>query len=193
MNIYYIIAYISIFIWLFPPIRQYKTEYFYFFLILALTDVVVFLLIKLIKLFPTNPQTIYLFSAVLLILSLVKLDKIKAAFLFCLVGIIIFICNKYDAKLMLVLYALINFAILLIILYKFIQYLMNNNSISIFFVFLISYELSLVLKNIVAFTDLLQGVTLFSITTLFEIAFGIIFTFVNVNTKVYKLPVKDIE
>jgi hypothetical protein len=190
MSIYWIVAYISIAIWIFPPFKQLKTEYFYFFLVLALTDVIAFLFTRFLHI---NPQLTYLFSALFLVISLVKLNKIKIVLLSSLVSILIFICSKNDSKLLFVLYALFSFAILLIILYQFMQYLINKNSISIFFVFLIAYELSLVLKNIVYYTNLIQGVTLFSITTLFEIVFGIIFTFVNINTKVYKLPVKDIE
>jgi hypothetical protein len=190
MKIFEIIFYISIIVWLCPLFRQYRTKYFYFFLVLGLTDVVVFILIKL---FHINPQLIYPFSGVLLVCSLIELNKIKITLLFFITGLLIYLCWKFDLRLLVVLYSVFSFVSLLIILYHFLQFVVSKNAISIFFVFFIAYEFSLVLKNIVVFTNLIEGAILFYVTTLFEIAFGIIFTFVNVNTKVYKLPIKDIE
>jgi len=190
MIIYLYIAYISIIIWLLPPIKQYKTEYFFFFLVLALSDVITLVFSLL---FHLNTQIMYAFSTAFLIVSLVRLDKIKIALLFIATGLLTILCWIYNSKLLFVLYAMFSFIILLIITFQFLQNLILKNSISIFFVFLIAYEFSLLLKNIVIVTNIIQGLTLFFVTTTFEIVFGIIFTFVNINTKVYKLPVKDIE
>ena len=190
MNIFWIVILVSAVVWLLPLFKQFRTEYFHFFLVLSLSDVVV---IPIAVLFRINPQIMYPIFAALLILSLKKIKKMQITLLFIITGVLIFLCLKLDPRLLYILYSFYSSAILLIILYQFLQYIMSNNSVSIFFIFLIAYELSLVLKNIVVYTNILQGVTLFSITTFFEIGFGIIFTFVNVNTKVYKLPVKDIE
>jgi hypothetical protein len=187
---FWIIIGISTIIWILPLFKQYRTEYFYFFLVLSLSDVVV---IPVSILFYITPQIIYPILGAFLVLSLLEINRIKIALLFLITGLTIFLCWKFNIRLLHILYSLYNFAILLIILYQFMQHLLAKNVVSIFFVFLIAYEFSLVLKNIVIFTNLVEGAALFYVTTTFEIIFGIIFAFVNVNTKVYKLPVKDIE
>lgn len=41
MDLRYTIPYLSTFVWIFPALRQYRTNLFFFFLILALTDPIV--------------------------------------------------------------------------------------------------------------------------------------------------------
>lgn len=52
MTIPDLIAIISMIIWFIPPFKQRKTEYFYFFLILALADPITYALYFSIKLTP---------------------------------------------------------------------------------------------------------------------------------------------
>jgi hypothetical protein len=83
--------------------------------------------------------------------------------------------------------ALLQSIILIIVFNDLLKFVFENDAISIFFLFLLTYVFSNVLKNIVVYTDLVNGIVLFYITTFFQIFFGIMFSFVNVKTKVFSL------
>src|SRR3989304_3856823 len=70
MNLFQIIYLIEIVIWFLPPIRQYKNNYFYFFLILAITEIFAFITYKIFEL-----PTIITYAIFSYFLSLSLIDK----------------------------------------------------------------------------------------------------------------------
>ena len=144
MFIPYLIAYSNTFVWLIPPFRQYRTKYFYFFLVLALMDPVVLIFWRLLLI---NPQLISPVVALFLIFSLFPISSknILLTFFSCLVLIL---GEPYlNNTQILLLNALIHIVVLVIIINHFLKFTAEKNSISLFYIFVISYELSTILKN----------------------------------------------
>ena len=187
MEIPYIVFLVTVLVWLIPPFKQYKTRYFYFFLILALMDPISFVIMKS---FHIVPQAISPVIAVLLIYSLIKNEYKNALIIIAVMLLLIVIELILKNDLLSLLNSIIHLMILGIIIINFLKYILEKNAVSIFFIFLISYELSSILKNIVYATDIMEGIVLFYITTFFQIFFGIIFSFVNINTKVFPISKK---
>ena len=105
MSIPYIIAYTNVFIWLIPPFRQYRTKFFYFFLILGLTDPVIFIFWRL---FEISPRIIYPLSALFLILTLLKYDYKKIIAVLFFAFMLILFDSKLNDKQLDIFYSFIN-------------------------------------------------------------------------------------
>ena len=93
---------------------------------------------------------------------------------------------------LLVLNSLLHFLITIIIINEFVNYISQNIAINLFLVMLIIYEIMAVLKNIAVVTNFKQGPVLFYLSTFFQIIFGIIFAFMNINSKSIRLKVEEI-
>lgn len=170
------IFFISIIVWFFPAIRQYKTKYFWFFLILALSDPIVYILRTTLI---YNPSFyFYVFISFLLIISLQDKDFIIRARLFWLsifiltiIGFFLDISN--NSQLLLLLFT--NSIILFILLRNYIVEFVNKKN-NLFLLFLVIYQLT----NISKFLNLLLGfadaTAFFIITSIFQIAFGLFFS-----------------
>jgi hypothetical protein len=89
--------------------------------------------------------------------------------------------------------ALIHVVIIFIILNNLFQQLNLKYELNLFLVIFVSYELTGIMKFIVAYTDAVNGMVLFYLTSFLQIIYGILFSFINVNTKVFKLRVKELE
>ena len=189
MTIPYLIAIANTFIWLIPPFRQYRTKYFLFFLLIAVSDP---LAITLWKSFQIIPSLVYLIMNLFLLCSLLKIHYLKIVSAISLTIILILFQNVFKHAQIDLLNTFMNIIILVVIISDFLRYIVENDAISLFYVFLISWELSMVLKYLVSKTDLIQGPVLFYITTFFQIFFGIIFSFVNINSKSFPISKKII-
>lgn len=158
-------------------------------MILSLADPFTFFLLILTH---VKGQLIFPFFTLLACISLLKFNKRKALIVIAFtIGITIFIINATVQQIM-VLNAGIHIIILAIIFDDFLKYIYDNNAISIFFLILMAYEFSSALKSIIAFTDLIHGIVLFYLTSFFQIFFGVVFSFINVNTKLFTLTRKEI-
>lgn len=158
--------------------------YFYFFLVLCLTDPVIYIIGLLTHI---KGQLVFPFFSLLLMYSILKINKWNTIMVVILSVVITLIVLNSSLVLITYLTAFLHVFILIIVFNDFSKFILEKNAISIFFLFLIAYELSNVLKTIIAYADLLDGYVLFYVTGFFQIFFGIIFSFVNVNTKVIPL------
>jgi hypothetical protein len=183
-----IIFYLSVVAWFFPLFRQYKHDYFCYFLILALTDPVCYLMTILFKF---NVERGLFVAALLMAFSFTDFYKKH----FYLYSSIIFVCGSiilsfihlsdYVAKFLTLILLLI---IVYIVLKLVVMDSMKEKALSIFYLVLFVYVLSLALKFYIELTRIVDSVTYFYITTLFEILAAIFFSFYNeVNSKRIKL------
>ncbi len=183
MSIYYILFYISTFVWFLPLYKQKDTEYFWYFVALALSDPLGKLLITLFHF----PATYYILFALSIKLSFLQSEKARkltlgismasaALFLFVFnsreniyAGAIVFIC-----------------IILYTIILKKHKYLIKNR-VNVFLSLLVFYNMINLLKYLALVLSFHQGAVSFLMGYAFQILLGILFTFININTKNFKL------
>ncbi|MEW6508778.1 MAG: hypothetical protein AB1432_13645 [Bacteroidota bacterium] len=175
--------YFSIVLWLIPPIRQYKTNYFFFFLILAFIDPLVILYSKIT--FQNVPLSFYIFTNFLLFISLLDTSSIKRNWflvfsgLVVLIGIVIY--SNFTTSQSLIILIAIQFLILTAILKKFIVNFALNKKINLFHLVLILYILTIITKFFNVLTSFSDATAFFIITTIAQIIFGFYFSIVRGN------------
>lgn len=178
-----ILLYLSIITWLIPPFRQYRTNYFLFFLILALLDPISFIFRFLFN--TTIPFAFYIYTNFLLFLSLLDFNIIKKnTFIFItssivLLGILIFAHFTNNQSLIILL--AIQFLILSIILKKFIVKYAFDKKINFFLLVLIFYFLTIISKFLNVLTGFADATAFFLITSIAQIIFGLYFSIVREN------------
>lgn len=183
MSFAYIAIYASMIIWLFPAIRQYKTNLFYFFLILALEDPTCHLTTKLLGLFDTT--YIHSLASLLLFYSIeFKWDDIKKNWILNVILIVGFA---------LWLFMLPNHLLLVIIIHslilgKFIKYIVirlhNYSETNLFYLILIFYELTILVNLIVFLSENNIGYMLHYITLAFQFLIAIFFIVFRVDSTI---------
>jgi len=175
MLLYYkILVFVSIIIFLFPPIRQYKQNYFWFFLILAIADPFFFIIARPLGI--ATPQS-YVFIALLYSLSVLNYSKIscyKVVFIVALIllGVFSFINWEYSYHYLIIVFIII----LLVVVKNSILFVSNSGSINIFHIVLFFYLLTSLLKfwNLLVQFD--TGVVFFIVTTYLQLLVGIFFS-----------------
>ena len=176
----FVISYLSIAVWLIPPFRQYKTPYFLYFLILALSD-------------PLNITSFYIFhsgiwtgnvlASCFSVIALLKLQKIKRNIipLTIYVAVIFFLLISINMNGMRILTALNLFLILLFFANDFVVSLKNNVSINLFYIVIILYNMANFTKIIFSLSYAKNRFLYFSATTFFQIFIAVYFSFCNVK------------
>lgn len=187
MNIPILIQYLSILIWLVPPIRQNKTKYFTFFLILALSDPILY---SIYLIFGIQALKFYPIMTFLLIISL---SNNKKPFLWIATSVAIliltYIFNNNPTRLYYL--CIILFTVVLFqIINKLIQILIQKRLLNLFLSVLLFYALINELKFIAIALNLYQGSISYYLATFTQIFFGIIFSFITITTKNYQLSSK---
>lgn len=177
ISIYDFIFFSSIFIWVFPPFRNFRTFFFWYFLVLAVNDGAYFI----IKIFSTSSNFIsYLIISYILLIVLQKKEFIKKYYLYLsLTGILIIFLSFYfsNTNLDVILFSLIHLSITIRILFLFILYVANKRAINIFYLVLIFYELTVLIKFLNYFSRFnIDAIAYFYITTIFELLLGLFFS-----------------
>ena len=171
-----ILYYIALIVWIIPAFRNYKTNLFVFFLLLAVHDPLSILFKLLI-----NPHLDLIYSVVitfLIILSLIRVKR-KQILLICSISAIIlcylaFIFLSVHTKMLILMMQLV--FVFLIILKKFAEYSIVNRAYNIFYIIVIFYLLTLILKFLTVFIGSDYAIEYFIITTVFQILFGLFFS-----------------
>ncbi len=193
MPIAYIIIYTSMAAWVLPPFRQYRTRYFYFFLILGLSDPLTYIAARI---FSVDAIIIYAFSTPVLVLSLINIkNKFKIILLIIsAASISMVLAVKLDMQEMMV-YLLLQYFIIWILIFRHsIIMLLEKGLITLFNIFLNIYILSLLMKFIIIINNTKAGVYYFYISSAFEILIGIFFIIYNEkNSPAYRLLSKGKE
>ena len=172
---------VSILIWLLVPIRQFSSKYFYFFLIIGVTD----LIVRLNRYFDLSMNnSLYVLMAFLLIVSLLSANKRNKILPYYVVTIfIIFLALYFNSYFMLEFYVLIilNLFILVQVFLHFFNHTLEKNEIKLFYLVFLLYQIITVAKLFNIITTTFGGFFYFIISTVFQIVIGLFFCFVNVN------------
>ena len=171
------IIYINSIVWLIIPIRQFKTRFFLFFLILGLLDPTAYILGQIFKL---NYAVSYLFGTIILLYP--ALFEIKKKFKLGLVltlfstGLIVVF---YAMNISLFIQMVVHFIIFVSFLKVLVVFFSENRKLLLFHLMLVLYEFSLLLKFFVFYLEPGVGPAYYYVTTAFEIMNGIFFIFFN--------------
>lgn len=188
IDLRYLITIFGAFVWLLPPIRNRGTEFFYLFLVYAVSDPIK---IFAFYVFNVNAYILVIILNSLLITSLLK-SKLNQIVLTAVSVIITMVFVSFNAPKFLyeLVSTILHFALAIILLIKLTDRMALNKSLNLFLMLLLTYEVITVLKRIYQIIDPLYGNMSFYLGTIFQIMLGIMFVFINVNTKNIKL-VKD--
>ena len=177
MELLKIILYINSLIWFLIPIRQYKTRFFSFFLVLALFDPIVIILYQFLTFKSLN---LYLIGTVILLypalFGVTKKIKISILLLFCIASLITIYFSLFD---LILIQIAIHLIIFIYFLKLFVIHFSESRQILLFHLFLLGYEFSILLKFIVYYNEVALGQIYFYGTTAVEILIGLFFIFVN--------------
>lgn len=171
------ILYLSIFVWLLPPFRQFKTFLFNYFLILGIADILVVLFNKFLQLTFLNFYVIISFCSFIALQEIEYLKKKKMIFIG--LGLIV-ICLSFfriGEKPYILIVSILHLMIIFRILYLFVMVVAQKQAINFFYLVLAFYEFTVLLKflNFLLQVDI-DAQTYFYITTGFELLVGIFFT-----------------
>lgn len=177
MKLSQIIIYISLCIWLLPPLKQFRGKFFYYFLIQAIADPIALTLIKL----HCYNLPFYVVKDILIILCLWNL-KVTIRKLYMIVPVLLlihYLIYGIDYKITVPLISGIQMVVLYFIFKMATDDMLELKRVKMFYIVLILYELSVILKFIISITSLNLGLVYFYATTAFEILPGIFFIFVS--------------
>lgn len=172
---------ISLIIWLIPAIRQYKTKYFVFFLILAIADPIIHI-IRITGIYNLSYHY-YVLITFLLICSLQEkefLIKLKYFWLTILLLVFIGFFLEISSSSQLLLLLFTNTVIFFILLKNYIIVFVTKNN-SIFLLMLVFYQLTNISKFLNLLLDFTDATAFYIITSLFQIAFGLFFSIFREN------------
>lgn len=181
----------SIFFWLLPPFRQYKGRFFYYFLIMALSDPLTILCFEVLKL---PVESIHSVAGLFLAYSLFFQNNntkqeiiLLLSFLLGFIISIIYLTNLHYLILS------IHIVIFLFLLKMAILPIYYKNTINIFYFALLFYELSIVLNYTLIMGNSNIKMLLFYMTLFFQILMAIFFTIFTEKSKSMILHIKQID
>lgn len=168
---------ISNLVWIFPIFRQYKNQYFYFFLFLSVFDILTAVLRQIFHITSNAP---YVIGAFLLVMSLQKKDEFKKYFawefviMVVTVLIMLSINNRYfEIYIIGFLYVIVLYYVLV----HFFTHSIEKQSLNLFYAVLVLFQVLAVLKFINIITFNYVGYFYTAVTTLFQITAGLFFSF----------------
>ena len=172
MNNLVSIIYIFSFIWLFPPIRQFKSKYFIYFLTLPLAEAASLIVSYF---FSFNQMLIYNFFSLLALVSVLEKKMIKKMWPVIFLVIVYasgFVLNGFKNE---IIFIFIHILILAVFMKQFILRIFYEDIFSVFMVLLIFYEFTLITKFINILTGFANASYYYIITSIFEFFIGVFF------------------
>jgi len=189
MTIAQSIIYASIFFWLFPIFRQYKGNYFLYFLILGLSDPIAMLCVAVLN---VQPTLIHSVAAIFLYYSI---DTVKREFrrlwLLNLIIVVTFVIALLMLSNPLFLVLILHFLILLIFIKKLMLKLYQSGEFNWFYLALIFYEITVILKVIVFISGTDVGILYFYLTLAFQFLVAIFFTIFREESPLLRMRLKS--
>lgn len=176
-----LIIYISIFLWFLPLYKQYKGSFIYYFIINALLDPINYLLVINKFNFFEEVRIIALFLIFITLrkrqLEFIYKDKLNL-FLFLIVAILYLILPLSNY---------VSFTLKLLIFGKISSFIINDyfnkNTLNIFYIVLITYEVLTLLNPILALAGTTLSISYYKMTAVFMYIFPLFFTFVKSTDK----------
>ena len=177
MILEYVVGIVSNIVWMLIPFRQVRTNYFFFFVVLAVYSA--FFLLDHILLI--HPAKFYFGQGVFLIISLYNFRKIPYYILFLIIILIISIMLPIWLSIATIIPCLLveHIIIFFIILKRTILYSYQSKKLNVFHFVLLLFGITAITRFIVVLKNLRTGVIFFYITAAFGILIGIFFLFYN--------------
>ena len=179
-----LILYFNLFIWFLPPFRQYKGGFFLYFLILALTDPIGYLLFVNFKIPPYYfyaPSSLILLFVALWYTNVLKPVIILFNSIVSLASAGLFIVF-HDVRILIILMAYLQ----LVIFFNFIIYLVRKlfyrNIFYSYFLVLVLYEFTIIIKSILFIFQINTTLFLIHFLNFFEIIICFYFIIFNLRT-----------
>ncbi len=183
MKIYFVIASLSMLFWIFPAVKQYKTELFWYFFIFAFTDPVKVIINLQIKHVSNNLT--YVLSSFLLMLSVLWSFKNKKS-IRILIAVVLslalfsFFSNRiFTYNLMISIHVIITY----FFIKRTFMFTANSGKVNIFHLILLLEEISIILKMSAMLISLKPGLNYYVATTAFQILIAIFFTLYREDNK----------
>ncbi|MCU7492666.1 MAG: hypothetical protein ACM3UR_14840 [Bacteroidota bacterium] len=189
MKLSQIIFYISITIWLLPPLKQFRGKFFYYFLIQAISDPVAWALVEL----HYYNLPFYVAKDLFLILCLWnQKETIRKVYVIIPVLLLIhYLIYGIDFKILALLISVAQIGVLYFIFKMATDDMLELKRVKIFYIVIILYELSVILKFIISITSINLGMVYFYVTTAFEILLGIFFIFVSERNERFSIAIPE--
>lgn len=177
-----IIMYMTIIFWLLPPIKQYKTNLFGYFFVLALTDPIGLILGKI---FLFQPYLFYCFSGIVLLFVTSDFNKVtKKTLIFYIVLLFLaYYSSNSPSKYTFYFIIFIHFLILLIFTKRTLLFAVDTNQLNFFHLVLLFYEVSIIFKMLSVVENFSSGIYYYAISNIFQVIIAIFFTIFNENDK----------
>ncbi|MFA3783344.1 hypothetical protein ABRY23_09805 [Melioribacteraceae bacterium 4301-Me] len=188
-TLYYNIIVVSVILWLLPPIRNYKTNFFIYFLVYAISDPIAIILSKF---HLWGSITTFSILSYFILLSLKKftsnskLYDVILVFTFCLTLFIVFFEKGYSYAV----FILMHFFIFFTILRKTILNIAQTFTINIFYFVILFYEATTIIKFLISLLDTQHGKIQLLVVGTFQILFAVFFTIFNENSRKMKVKLK---
>lgn len=191
MALSFIISCISIIIWLFPPLRQFRGKFFYYFLIQAIADPIAMTLVKL----HYFNIPFYVSKDIFLMLCLWNLkETIRRAYLIIpVLSLIYYLVYGIDYHITYLILSVLHMGILYFIFKMATDDILELKLVKVFYMVFILYELSLVLKFILVAAAVNLGSIYYFLTAAFDILLGIFFIFVSERNEKFAIPIPERE
>jgi hypothetical protein len=184
VSLFLVFAIICNIVWIFPAIRQKGTLYGKYFLILAVlgfyTTVTWFIQLHIPRL---NNYSVIIFSA-FLPFSLLTKEEFRAwkylyLLVLCVILVILYTSHRVEVE-TLVLIGL-HLLVLTVFLKQFIWETVTDRAFNSFIIFLITYELSILIRLFYAANGSIMGLYYYFVSMIFEILIGLFFTIFREN------------
>lgn len=189
MSIPLLIVVVSIIVWFFPPFANKRSQYLFFFIILAVSDPIMLLFYYTLK---VNPNNLFAASALLLLSSLITKKNIRNILIAASVPLALFFTSgNFSRSITVGSFCLIHVAIIYVLIDIFIRYLSENRAVNLFLTLLITYELITILKIVAAMLSYEGGAVSYYLASFIQIFFGILFSFINIDTKNFSLALTE--
>ena len=179
-----LLFYINFIIWLVPPFRQYKGGFFFYFLILALTDIfgiLIFYSFGISSPYFYAPSSFALFLISLYYLQYIKPGLILSNILIFILGSALFLVFN-NLRILISLMALFHFQTFCLFIIYFVRKLFVRNILYTYFLFLIFYEFTVIVKSLSYVLDIKTGLTIIHILNILEVLICLYFIIYNQKT-----------
>ena len=189
LKMFNLILYTSIFLWLLPPIRQYHGKYFYYFLILALTDPIVYLL----KSFGIYSNFIMLFSVLLLVISVsnIKYTKRFNIITTLILFLVSFGMSYFNSNFQIIMAIFAKATILFLILKVVLIEVFELKLLNIYYFGIILLEITYITRFIAVLTDINTGLAFYLITQIFQFLIAIFYILFREDSKLVRFKLAD--
>ena len=176
---FYFIFFAGTIVWMAPPFKQYRTSYFYFFLVPAISGPLMTFYVFVLGLNGNNLYPpFYLFQ----LAALVNTPWRRILFILSVLLIFIIPILEIGSGLIFVFCILIETAILIIVATSIIGNIVYKHLLNVFLLLLIIFLATDIFKLAAVALNLEKGVINFYIGASVQIIFGLLFCFINENT-----------